>query len=151
MRERHAVLVEGGRVADWSRPTTSHGVDVREVEGLLAPGFIDVQVNGGGGVLFNDTPTVEGIRAIGAAHRKFGTTGFLPTLITDTREKMAAAVAAVRDGLGRRRAGPPRHSPRGAVPQPELTRARTMRNYIRPMDDEDVRMMTVASARAHAW
>ena len=67
--------------------------------GTLAPGFIDVQVNGGGGVLFNDTPTVDGIRAIGAAHRKFGTTGFLPTLITDTREKMAAAVDAVRDGL----------------------------------------------------
>ena len=74
-------------------------IERRTVAGLLAPGFIDVQVNGGGGVLFNDTPTVEGIRAIGAAHRKFGTTGFLPTLITDTREKMAAAVDAVRDGL----------------------------------------------------
>ena len=45
------------------------------------------------------TPTVEGIAAIGAAHRRFGTTGFLPTLITDTREKMAEAIAAVRDGL----------------------------------------------------
>ena len=84
----------------WSRPTTCPPASsVAHVSGLLAPGFIDVQVNGGGGVLFNDTPTVEGIRAIGAAHRKFGTTGFLPTLITDTREKMAAAVAAVRDGL----------------------------------------------------
>ena len=56
-------------------------------------------MNGGGGVLFNDSPSVEAIRAIGAAHRKFGTTGFLPTLITDTREKMAAAVEAVRAGI----------------------------------------------------
>ena len=100
MRERHAVLVEGGRIADLvAADAIPGGVDVRGVGGLLAPGFIDVQVNGGGGVLFNNSPTVEGIRAIGAAHRKFGTTGFLPTLITDTREKMAAAVAAVRDGL----------------------------------------------------
>jgi len=45
---------------------------------LLLPGFIDSQVNGGGGVLFNDAPSVESIRAIGRAHRRFGTTGFCP-------------------------------------------------------------------------
>ncbi len=50
---------------------------------ILLPGFIDAQVNGGGGVLFNDEPTVDAIRAIGRAHRRFGTTGFLPTLISD--------------------------------------------------------------------
>jgi N-acetylglucosamine-6-phosphate deacetylase len=61
----------------------------------LAPGFIDVQVNGGGDVLFNDRPTIEGIRAIAAAHRRFGTTAFLPTLISDTAEKMKDALAAV--------------------------------------------------------
>ncbi|WHZ20646.1 MAG: N-acetylglucosamine-6-phosphate deacetylase [Rhodanobacteraceae bacterium] len=61
----------------------------------LLPGFIDCQVNGGGGVLFNDQPTAEGIRAIGSAHRRFGTTGFLPTLISDTPGKMRTAVAAV--------------------------------------------------------
>jgi N-acetylglucosamine-6-phosphate deacetylase len=60
----------------------------------LAPGFIDVQVNGGGDVLFNDNPTREGIAAIVAAHRRFGTTALLPTLITDTAEKMRAAAAA---------------------------------------------------------
>jgi N-acetylglucosamine-6-phosphate deacetylase len=61
----------------------------------LAPGFIDLQVNGGGDVLFNDVLTPAGIAAIATAHRRFGTTGFLPTLITDTREKMRAARAAV--------------------------------------------------------
>jgi N-acetylglucosamine-6-phosphate deacetylase len=61
----------------------------------LAPGFIDIQVNGGGDVLFNDMPTPEGIAAIAAAHRQFGTTGLLPTLISDTAEKMRQARAAV--------------------------------------------------------
>ncbi len=60
----------------------------------LAPGFIDCQVNGGGDVLFNDEPTVDGIAAIAAAHRKFGTTSLLPTLITDTQDKMCAALDA---------------------------------------------------------
>jgi N-acetylglucosamine-6-phosphate deacetylase len=61
----------------------------------LAPGFIDVQVNGGGDVLFNDAPTPEGIAAIVAAHRRFGTTGLLPTLISDTPAKMRAAFEAI--------------------------------------------------------
>jgi N-acetylglucosamine-6-phosphate deacetylase len=61
----------------------------------LAPGFIDLQVNGGGDVLFNDEPTAETIRQIIAAHRRFGTTALLPTVISDSLEKMVAAVAAV--------------------------------------------------------
>ena len=65
----------------------------------LVPGFIDLQVNGGGDVLFNDSPTPEAISIIAAAHRKFGTTGFLPTLITDTPEKMHAAIAAVQSAM----------------------------------------------------
>lgn len=68
----------------------------RNLRGMtLLPGFIDVQVNGGGGVLFNDCPTVEGIKAIGEAHRKFGTTGFLPTLISDDLDVMQRAIEAV--------------------------------------------------------
>ena len=63
----------------------------------LAPGFIDVQVNGGGDVLFNDAPTPETIARIAAAHRRFGTTALLPTLISDTPAKMRAASAAVRE------------------------------------------------------
>ncbi len=63
--------------------------------GTLVPGFIDTQVNGGGGVLFNDSPTVEGIATIAEAHRRFGTTALLPTLISDDLEVVAAAIAAV--------------------------------------------------------
>ncbi|HET7161859.1 MAG TPA: N-acetylglucosamine-6-phosphate deacetylase [Rhodanobacteraceae bacterium] len=71
------------------------GAQIHDLSGkMLLPGFIDCQVNGGDGVLFNDQPTVEGIRAIGAAHRRFGTTGFLPTLISDTVDKMRVAIAA---------------------------------------------------------
>jgi N-acetylglucosamine-6-phosphate deacetylase len=66
---------------------------------ILLPGFIDVQVNGGGGVLFNDDPSPESIRAIGAAHRKFGTTGFLPTLISDDLDTIGQAIAAVQSSL----------------------------------------------------
>jgi N-acetylglucosamine-6-phosphate deacetylase len=66
-----------------------------QLEGDLVPGFLDLQVNGGGGVLFNDEPTVDGIAAIGAAHRRFGTTGFLPTLISDDLEVVGRAIAAV--------------------------------------------------------
>ena len=61
----------------------------------LAPGFIDLQVNGGGDVLFNDAPTPQTIRQIAAAHRRFGTTALLPTLISDSPARMKAAVAAV--------------------------------------------------------
>ena len=63
--------------------------------GTLVPGFIDTQVNGGGGVLFNDSPTVEGLATIAEAHRRFGTTMLLPTLISDDLEVVAVAIAAV--------------------------------------------------------
>lgn len=66
----------------------------------LTPGFIDLQVNGGGDVLFNNSPTLEAILTIAAAHRKFGTTAFLPTFITDTFEKMTAAFAAAQSLAG---------------------------------------------------
>lgn len=67
--------------------------------GLLVPGFIDVQVNGGGGALFNDAPTVETIRTIGAAHARFGTTGFLPTIISADLSVIRAAIAAVNAAI----------------------------------------------------
>ena len=92
-----AVVVEGslivGVVPQSELPL---GLEVRKLpsEVWLAPGFIDLQVNGGGDVLFNNSPTPEAIRAIAAAHRKFGTTALLPTFITDTSEKMTAAFAA---------------------------------------------------------
>jgi N-acetylglucosamine-6-phosphate deacetylase len=94
--EGHAVLVEDGRI---TAITAADGlpvdVGVDRVAGSLVPGFIDTQVNGGGGVLFNDAPTVEGIAAIAAAHRRFGTTGLLPTLISDDLSVIRRAVEAV--------------------------------------------------------
>jgi N-acetylglucosamine-6-phosphate deacetylase len=72
----------------------------RDLQGdTLLPGFIDAQVNGGGGVLFNNAPTVDALRTIAQAHRRFGTTGLLPTLISDDAEVMAQAIAATRDAI----------------------------------------------------
>jgi N-acetylglucosamine-6-phosphate deacetylase len=98
-----AVVIEGGKlVALTPRRDLPGAVPIRRLpEGAwLAPGFIDAQVNGGGDVLFNDDPTPEGIAAIAAAHRRFGTTALLPTLITDSTDKMRAARAAVDAALG---------------------------------------------------
>ena len=96
-----AVVLEGARIAAVVPEREARGsarVDLGG--GLLLPGFIDVQVNGGGGVLFNDSRDVDTIRRIGAAHRQFGTTGFLPTLISDdlrvVEEAMRAADAAIQ-------------------------------------------------------
>ena len=77
-----------------------NGAEERDLGGqLLLPGYIDLQVNGGGGVMFNDEPSVEGIRRIAAAHRAYGTTGLLPTLISDDLDKLAVAIAAVDDAI----------------------------------------------------
>jgi N-acetylglucosamine-6-phosphate deacetylase len=97
-----AVLLEGERIVDvlpLSDPRV-RCVTQHDLHGaMLLPGFIDVQVNGGGGVLFNDAPTLQTIRQIGAAHRRYGTTGFLPTLISDDLDTMRAALAAVEQAL----------------------------------------------------
>ena len=100
-----SLVIENGRIAaildaaDAPAGATRHDLD----GGLLVPGFIDTQVNGGGGMLFNDAPTVETIAAIGAAHRPFGTTGFLPTLISDdlavVDQAMRATEAAIEAGV----------------------------------------------------
>jgi N-acetylglucosamine-6-phosphate deacetylase len=94
-----AVVIEGTRITRLvARSDVPAAMPSRTLPdgAWLASGFIDVQVNGGGDVLFNDEPTPEGIAAIVAGHRKFGTTALLPTLITDTQPKMRAALDAVR-------------------------------------------------------
>ncbi len=97
----HAVLIGGGLVVDVvDRASVPSDLKHEGLDGgLLAPGFVDLQVNGGGGVMFNQTLSADGIRAIGEAHRRFGTTGFLPTLITVRPETVAAAMAAARDAI----------------------------------------------------
>jgi N-acetylglucosamine-6-phosphate deacetylase len=104
LRRNCAVLIDDQRI-ETVLPRRELPDDIA-VENLpegawLVPGFIDIQVNGGGDVLFNDTPTAEGIDAIVAAHHQFGTTALLPTLISDTKEKMRAAVQAVQAHVGR--------------------------------------------------
>jgi len=96
-----AVLIEGSLVAGIVRRTEIPAVAVTTLPdgAWLAPGFVDIQVNGGGDVLFNEDPSPDTISKIAAAHRRFGTTGFLPTLITDSPEKIPAAIAAVRTAM----------------------------------------------------
>ncbi len=104
VRQDFAVVIEGERIAAIvPRRELTKDIPVRRLPdgAWLAPGFIDVQVNGGGDVLFNDEPSPEGIAAIVAAHRRFGTTALLPTLISDTAEKMGKALLAVQTMLGR--------------------------------------------------
>lgn len=103
--EGPAVLIEDGRIAALvsEGDPRARGATIHDLEGaFLLPGFIDSQVNGGGGVLFNEAPTVEAIRAIGAAHRRFGTTGFLPTLISDDLSVIAQAIASVREAIAQK-------------------------------------------------
>ena len=97
--EDHAIVLQGSRivaVAPYAeRPRGGMQRDLGG--GLVAPGYIDVQVNGGGGALMNDNPSLKVVRRIAEAHRQFGTTGLLPTVVTDAPEVMAAAIQSVRD------------------------------------------------------
>lgn len=89
------VIIEDGKIAAITDHAPNN-CDLFDLKGgYLLPGFIDTQVNGGGGVLFNDNPTIDGIKAIRDAHRRFGTTGMLPTLITDRLEVVKTAMDAV--------------------------------------------------------
>jgi len=102
LMEGRCVLLDRGRIVDIvagsdprCRSAQRHDLE----GGMLLPGFIDSQVNGGGGVLFNDAPSIDNIRAIGEAHRRFGTTGFLPTLISADLDVVARAIAAVQGAI----------------------------------------------------
>ncbi|MBU6267560.1 MAG: N-acetylglucosamine-6-phosphate deacetylase [Sphingomonadales bacterium] len=99
-----ALAVDGGRIA-WIGPERDAPTGRRRVDlggAMLLPGFIDVQVNGGGGVLFNDTPDPDAIAAIARAHYQYGTTGLLPTLISDSLDVVDAGITAVRAAIARK-------------------------------------------------
>lgn len=134
-----AMLIEMGQVAAIS-PAADIPANARSVivpGGMIVPGFVDLQVNGGGGVLFNNDPSIDAIRTICSAHAPFGTTALLPTLITDTVAinvaAMQAGIDATREGvpgfLGLHLEGPHLSVARKGTHDPAL---------IRPMDDDDL-------------
>lgn len=138
------VVVEDGRIARLTteRPDPATLSGSWDLEGrLLAPGLIDLQVNGGGGVMFNDDPSVETIRTIGFAHRRFGTTGFLPTLISDRPEKLVRAVAAVRDAIAAGVPGVLGIHVEGPFLDPQYCGIHDAR-YFRPIEQSDIDLLS---------
>lgn len=98
LRDGLSIRVVDGRIAEIGATTGS--ADTIQLSGaIVVPGFVDVQVNGGGGVLFNADPTVDAIRTIAETHAQFGTTALFPTLISDDLEKVEAAIAAVDEAM----------------------------------------------------
>lgn len=99
VREGCCVVIDGGRIAGICEQAPEDAEQVDLDNQLLLPGFIDIQVNGGGGRLFNDDPSAETVAVIAAAHRRFGTTGLLPTLISDDLSVVAQGIAAVDEAI----------------------------------------------------
>jgi N-acetylglucosamine-6-phosphate deacetylase len=143
----HAVVVDGARIAAIvpyaERP---HGAALDLAGGLLAPGYIDVQVNGGGGVLFNEDPTPEAIARIAAAHGKHGTVGLLPTLVTDAPQMMAAAIAATCEARRRTPATLGIHL-EGPFLDPRRRGAHELK-YVRDLAPDDVETIVGANCGA---
>lgn len=145
-RDDAALLIEFGSVAGivavGDIPANADRVVLDG--GMIVPGFVDLQVNGGGGVLFNNDPSVDAIRTICAAHAQFGTTALLPTLITDTAAVNIAAIAAgvaaeaarVPGFLGLHLEGPHLAVARKGTHDADL---------IRPMDASDLARLTAAA------
>jgi N-acetylglucosamine-6-phosphate deacetylase len=144
MLDGFSLIIDGERIADLvPDDQIPAGAElVRCPQGsTLAPGFIDAQANGAGGVLFNDEPTEGAVLAIAEALRRSGGTGLLPTLITDDGAKMAQAAEAVIAAsripgsgiLGIHFEGPFINPNRPGVHNPQ---------YIRPLDEEDIAFLT---------
>ncbi|WP_440980691.1 N-acetylglucosamine-6-phosphate deacetylase [Shinella sumterensis] len=145
--EHSALLIADGRIATIaSYRDVPAEARVVPMDGLsLVPGFVDLQVNGGGGVLLNERPDVEGIRTICAAHARFGTTALLPTLITDS---VAVTTAAIDAGLAARAAAVPGFLGLH-LEGPHLSIARKGAHdpaFIRPMEQEDLARTIAARA-----
>lgn len=99
-RSSARLVLDGGRIVAVEEAAAGGADQVLDLQGgYLLPGFVDTQVNGGGGVLFNDCPTVDGVAAIAAAHARFGTTSLLPTLISDSLAMVEAALDAVDQAI----------------------------------------------------
>lgn len=144
--DARAVVVRSGRIAaviaedDIDDSVTQIHLD----GGILAPGFIDAQVNGGGGIMLNDAPQPETMRIMAKAHRRYGTTSMLPTLITDVKAKSEEAIAAAIAVLGENAGIAGLH-----LEGPHLAPARKgvhLPKFMRPVGDDDIAAM-IAAAR----
>ena len=131
----HHLVTENGRIVRIAPGEPDPRLPVRRLDGgVLSPGFIDVQVNGGDGILLNDEPSAKGMARIASAHRPFGTTALLPTLITDTSEKTIKVLEAARGASIAGVAGV-------HLEGPHLDPARKgahLAEYMRPLGDEDI-------------
>lgn len=99
LRDGLALRIEGNRVTDLA--PLDPRMEARPLPGPVTPGYVDLQVNGGGGVLLNAEPTVAGMEAIAAAHRRLGTVALLPTLITDAPEALDRVASAALAAKGK--------------------------------------------------
>jgi len=125
-------LVNGRAAGIVARAKVPADASVVTLAGCLSTGFFDIQVNGGASVLFNSTPTPAGIRAIADAHRRFGTTALLPTVITDAPQVMDAACDAVIEIQGQSGVqGIHIEGPHISLPR----RGTHETKFIRPLDD----------------
>ena len=124
-----------------------HGCPTEVLDGgLITSGFVDLQVNGGGGVMFNDDQSVAALRKIANAQATTGTTAILPTLITDTPARTRAAIDAVERAIAEGVSGIAGIHLEG----PHLSVARKGAhdpNLIRPMTDEDLSILLIAADR----
>lgn len=97
-----ALVVDDTHVSIIALAGRPRDADVIALEnGIIAPGFVDLQVNGGGGLMFNDAQTVAALKQIAHAHRRLGTAAFLPTLISDTPKRVQAAIEAVEAAIAK--------------------------------------------------
>lgn len=148
LHKDRALLTESGAFIGITEETElAENFHVHRLNGgTILPGFVDLQLNGGGGVMFNDETTVEGLSVIAEAHRRTGTRALLPTLITDTPERTQAAITAVEAAIaanvpgiiGLHLEGPHLSEARKGAHDP---------NLIRPMNAEDEAYICKAAGR----
>lgn len=144
LRDDLALVCDGQTVVSHPEEKTAELPARSLPDGVVLPGFVDLQVNGGGGVMLNDAPGVEAIRRIAQAHWRLGTTAFLPTLITDTPAQVTAAITAVQDAV--------RLNVPGVIglhlegPHLSITRKGAHDGaLIRPMEDADLNTLLAAA------
>lgn len=145
---RDAVLLTDGPWVTGLASVVPEGATVIRLQGgILAPGLIDLQVNGGGGRMVDDQTDADTLRVICETHARLGTTGLLPTLITATPQTTARVIAAgiasigTPGFLGLHLEGPHLDARRKGAHDSAL---------IRSMMDDDLAVLTAAAERLPA-